>query len=172
MPSASPFKTTLPGAQMPPNPNARASQPQFFPPTPYPQQPQNFPPTPPPVVGYAPQNFPPTPPPVAGYAPPGFPPPQPPAANYPPAPFPASASYAPPQPIDDGRGSRPILDLNAFPPQPRMAPTPSPAGYPPQAPGGYDMGQIQARDAAVRRWVWIAVLVIAAIAGIVLASQL
>ena len=42
---------------------------------------------------------------------------------------------------------------------------------PPQG-GAYDMGHIQARDTAMRRWVWIAVLVVAAIVGIVLAAQL
>ncbi|MBS1124987.1 MAG: hypothetical protein H6Q90_7215, partial [Deltaproteobacteria bacterium] len=36
----------------------------------------------------------------------------------------------------------------------------------------FDMGQIQARDAAMRRMVWIAVLVIGALLGIVVASQL
>ena len=147
LPAASPFKTTLPGAQMPPNPNARPSAPQFFPPTPYPQ------------------------------GPPGFPPP---AVGHQPTPFPPGASPYAPQPIDDGHGSRPVLDLNAFPQQRPQGPggypqqpTPPPGGYPQQPPGGaFDMAQIQARDAAMRRMVWIAVLVIGAIAGIVLASQL
>ena len=141
LPAASPFKTTLPGAQMPPNPNAHPSAPQFSPATPFPLHP----PTP-------------TPSPVGGFGP---------------TPFPHGGSPYAPQPVDDGRGSRPVLDLNAFPQQPRIAPTPSPGSYPPSPPGGtFDMGQIQARDAAMRRMVWIAVLVIGALLGIVVASQL
>jgi hypothetical protein len=37
---------------------------------------------------------------------------------------------------------------------------------------GFDMAQIAARDAAVRRIVWIVVLVLAAVIGVVVASQL
>jgi len=140
LPAASPFKTTLPGAQMPPNPSAHPGGPQFSPATAFP-----------------PPGFP-TPPPVAGFGP---------------TPFPHQGSPYAPQPIDDGRGSRPVLDLNAFPPPPRSAPT-GPGNYPqPPPPGGtFDMAQIQARDAAMRRMVWIAVLVIGALLGIVVASQL
>ena len=190
MPSASPFKTTLPGAHMPPNPNARPSQPVFSPPSPYaqspsyphtstavaayppmPQQAPRFPPTP--MAG---QNFPPTP--MAGqqnYPPLGqnFPPtPMAGPGNFPPTPLAGQQPYAP-QPIDDGRGSRPVLDLNSFPQQR----TPAQGGYPQQQqqqqPGGaFDMGQLQARDAAMRSWVWIAVLVVGAIVGIVLAARM
>ena len=55
MPSASPFKTTLPGAQMPPNPNApRPSVPSFSPmQTPYAT---GFPP---PTAGINPTPYPP-----------------------------------------------------------------------------------------------------------------
>jgi hypothetical protein len=202
MPSASPFKTTLPGAQMPPNPNERPSQPQFspapgqpnYPPTPYAQAPSyphtpvtpypqpaptfpqpmgaqalRFPPTP--MAGQSP-NFPPTPMGGSRYAQHGNFPPTPMAGspyaqqgNFPPTPMAHPSPYAP-QPIDDGRGSRPVLDLNGFPQQQPQH------GYPPQPGGAFDMGQIQARDAAMRRWVWIAVLVIGAIVGIVLAAQL
>ncbi len=191
MPSASPFKTTLPGAQMPPNPNARPSQPVFSPPSPYAQSPSyphtsapvaSYPPSsvPPPMPGQAPrfpptpmasQNFPPTP--MAGqqnYPPQNFPPtPMVGQGNFPPTPLAGQQQYAP-QPIDDGLGSRPILDLNAFPPH-RVQ---GQGGYPQQqSPGGaFDMGQIQARDAAMRRWVWIAVLVVGAIVGIVLAARM
>jgi len=186
MPSASPFKTTLPGTKIPPSPNERPSQPQFspgnpplgqpkFPPTPYAQSP-SYPHTPaqvspypqPPVgapamAGPAPRMFPPTP--LAGPSPYGQ------QGNFPPTPM-AGQPYAP-QPIDDGRGSRPVLDLNAFPQQPRLPPTQHPGGYPQQPGGGaFDMGQLQARDAAMRRWIWIAVLVVGAIVGIVLAAQL
>ncbi|MDB4960152.1 MAG: serine/threonine protein kinase [Myxococcales bacterium] len=136
LPTAAPFKTTLPGAQMPPGAGGRTALPAPFPgaaPTPYPSQH------------------------------PGFPPPsfqQPPGLHAP---------YAP-QPIDDRHGSRPVLDPSQFP---RLPPTPGPpgaSGYPQL--GAYDMAQIAAREAEARRFIWIVVLVVAAIVGIVAATQL
>ncbi len=177
MPSASPFKTTLPGAQMPPNPTARPSQAQFSPmaplpgqpPTPYAKSP-SYPHPPAPVSSYLSPEFPPPastfPPPPGGQAP-RFSSSLIAGQNFPPTPM-VDQPYAP-QPIDDGRGSRPILDLNAFP-QHRM---PQRGSYPQQSQGdAFDMGQLQARDAAMRRWIWIAVLIVGAVVGIVLAAQL
>ena len=45
-----------------------------------------------------------------------------------------------------------------------------PSQHPPAA--GFDMGRIAAREATIRRLVWIVVLVLAIAAGVVLAVQL
>ncbi|MEO7092507.1 MAG: hypothetical protein ABI175_04600, partial [Polyangiales bacterium] len=99
-----------------------------------------------------------------------FPPPAPadPRAR-PPTPPPPMPVYTPP---GSGGPQRPVMDLASFaqPPIPRtdvVQPLPPGPGMP-----GFDMSQIAARDAAVRRFVWIAVLVIAAIIGVVVATQL
>jgi hypothetical protein len=76
-----------------------------------------------------------------------------------------------------------------MPPQPGLAPQPLPPGVPmqPQAfyqtppggtrlppprPAGFDVSKLASRDAAIRRMVWIIVLVVAGIVGIVLATKL
>ena len=87
---------------------------------------------------------------------------------------------------------RPVMNLQSFaqpapiPPTPGFGASPPPSTSAPgfgasplpstSAPGsgmqGFDMSQIAARDAAVQRIVWIVVLVIGAVIGVVLASQL
>jgi hypothetical protein len=71
------------------------------------------------------------------------------------------------------RARQPVLDLNTFG-APRAHP-PTPAPYPAQPPSRgphFDMDHMAARDAAVRRAIWIIVLVLAAAIGIGVASQL
>ena len=89
---------------------------------------------------------------------PPMPPPAPPTRPRPPTPPP------PPPPAP----AKPVLDLASFTiPAAQSLPPPPGPGMP-----GFDMAELAARDAAVRRLVWIIVLVIAAGIGVVVASQL
>ncbi len=102
-------------------------------------------------------------------------PPQPPGdpRGRPPTPPPPMPVYTPPGAAGPlPHAQRPVMDLASFaqPPIPRtdvVQPLPPGPGMP-----GYDMSQIAARDAAVRRFVWIIVLAVAAIIGIAVATQL
>jgi hypothetical protein len=74
--------------------------------------------------------------------------------------------------------------LLGLPPAPRNSPSPfgAPFGqapgmfdmpqYPQAPPTNFDMGRMAAREATVRRLIWIIVLVVATAGGIVLATQL
>jgi serine/threonine protein kinase len=145
LPTASPFKSTLPGAQLPSGAGSRGAQPLPFTPIPGASQPPPHP------------GFPPTPSPPRQ---PGFPTTP---LSHPGAP------YAP-QLIDDGRGSRPVLDPSQFA---RLPPIPGPPGASDYPMGGdaFDPSRA-ARDAEMQRFVWIAVLVAAAIVGIIVAAKL
>lgn len=62
--------------------------------------------------------------------------------------------------------------------QPGMSPyppSPYPSSYPvqssPQAGHGFDMGKMAAREATIRRLIWIVVLVLAVAVGVVLAAR-
>ena len=102
-----------------------------------------------------------------------FPPPGPANRKQPTAPPPMAviSPPGPPQPLP--LADRPVMNLSSFagpsgiPPTPLVQPLPPGPGMP-----GFDMSQIAARDAAVRRIVWIVVLVIAVVIGVVLATQL
>ena len=98
-----------------------------------------------------------------------FPPPPPDPRGRPPTPPPPMPVYTPPGAAGP---QRPVMDLASFaqPPIPRtdlVQPLPPGPGMP-----GFDMSQIAARDAAVRRFVWFIVLAVAAIIGIAVATQL
>ncbi|CAN5912438.1 hypothetical protein BH11MYX3_BH11MYX3_15600 [soil metagenome] len=100
-----------------------------------------------------------------------FPPQQPqPGQRKPPTGPPPIAGMAPRPTLTPPRT---VMDLNSFS---RPGPIPTTPMLPPLAPGpgmpGYDMSRAAARDAAMRRIVWIVVLVIGAVIGVVLASQL
>jgi hypothetical protein len=83
------------------------------------------------------------------------------------------AVYTPPGAVGPlPQAQRPVMDLASFaqPAIPRtdvVQPLPPGPGMP-----GFDMSQIAARDAAVRRFVWIIVLAVAAVIGIAVATQL
>ncbi len=103
-----------------------------------------------------------------------FPPQQPqPGQRKPPTGPPPVAGMAPLPPRPTMTPPRPVMDLQSFA---QPAPIPTTPMVPPLAPGpgmpGYDMSQSAARDAALRRIVWIVVLVIGAVIGVVAASQL
>ncbi len=102
-----------------------------------------------------------------------FPPPVDPRGR-PPTPPPPMAIYIPPGAAGPlPQAQRPVMDLASFGPPPPIPRTDLVAPLPP-GPGmpGFDMSQIAARDAAVRRFVWIFVLAIAAIIGVAVATQL
>ncbi|HEY5944899.1 MAG TPA: protein kinase [Kofleriaceae bacterium] len=65
----------------------------------------------------------------------------------------------------------PQLAAAPFSQQP-VQPYPTSPGAYGQPPRGFDMGKIAARDALLRRWIWIAAFILAAIVGIILATQL
>jgi eukaryotic-like serine/threonine-protein kinase len=68
---------------------------------------------------------------------------------------------------------RPVMDLASFAPPVYPGQEYAQGQMPPQAGMmGFDMSQMAARDAAVRRFVWIVVLAVAAVIGIIVASQL
>ena len=103
-----------------------------------------------------------------------FPPPPPgDPRGRPPTPPPPMPVYTPPGAAGPlPQAQRPVMDLASFaqPPIPRtdvVQPLPPGPGMP-----GFDMSQIAARDAAVRRFIWIIVLAVAAIIGIAVATQL
>jgi serine/threonine-protein kinase len=103
-----------------------------------------------------------------------FPPPPPgDPRGRPPTPPPPMAVYTPPGAAGPlPQAQRPVMDLASFaqPAIPRtdlVPPLPPGPGMP-----GFDMSQIAARDAAVRRFVWIIVLAVAAVIGIAVATQL
>nr|MBA3464656.1 hypothetical protein [Deltaproteobacteria bacterium] len=93
----------------------------------------------------------------------------------PPAQSPPMEVLAPPGPYQPlpYAPERPVMDLASFAPPGYPVHDPSHGQMPPQAGMmGFDMSQMAARDAAVRRMVWIVVLAVAAIIGIIVASQL
>lgn len=96
-----------------------------------------------------------------------FPPPPPHQRKSPTAPPPMAVIQppGPPQPLP--HSARPVMDLASFAQPAQLSPTPPAPGMP-----GFDMSQLAARDAAVRRIVWIVVLVVAALIGVVVAAQL
>jgi serine/threonine-protein kinase len=114
------------------------------------------PPTAPPLfaAAAAPRSRPPTPPPPIPPAPPLGPMPTPPPMVAPvPYGSPAPGPHTPPP--------------GAYPPYGAYPPPARPAGV-----KQYDMASIAAREEAIRRIVWIAVLVLGTIVGVVLAMQL
>jgi len=172
-----PFSTSRPSA--PTKPSHLVPHPML----PQAQSPHGQPPAMQPPYGPSPHGQPPHAPSMQGPygpSPHGQPPHAPPAyghsASMPPPHGPPPQAYPPPagflpQAPPSLQGFPQLPMAPTAPPYPMMQPGASPS-QPNRAPTGYDMSGMAARDAMIRRVVWIAVLVLAALAGFVLATRL
>lgn len=90
------------------------------------------------------------------------------------APRPMPAPYGPPPPLSPPMYAQamPPGPYSGYPQHPGGPPTSPVQGMPPPGVQRFDMGGLAARDEAIRRIVWIAVLAIGTILGVVLATQL
>jgi hypothetical protein len=134
------------------------------------------PPGPSPQGPGAPSALPSTPPPRAPA--PTLPPPAP--APTPPGPNPFAGQGSGSDPSAQAPGSNPFAQAPGSNPF-AQAPGSNPFGAPVQTPHGipstpqprvqYDMGTLAAREAALRRWIWIIALVVAAVVGVLIAMR-
>jgi serine/threonine-protein kinase len=124
-----------------------------------------------------------TPRPPSSQPPPAYPSPIPQPSPYPPQPAPPYSSPVPqPSSYSQPPPQRPEVPLPApgtLGAAPPLAPTPwgpqgagSPSSQIQRGAQGFDMARIAAREALIRRLIWIAAIVVAVAVGVILATQL